>query len=201
MLSVKFKLGVMSMKSFCFLILALLAWTAAFAQQSAKSTLYIVNDSRGGGLGLRPLTLKVLDGEQEVASVKNHQIVKLDIAEGAHSFALKSSSKGRVLLTMKAGETYFLRVSMDQGFTNAGARCVLMKPEEAVHWIPQAKQFVSESETPESVVPVSTQPAPLPTQVVVSSDPSESLGNRARIAREHQACLEAATENPKTICT
>jgi len=182
---------------------------SSFGQQP-QSTLYIVNDSKGGGFAMRPLTLKVLDGNQELASVKNHQVVKLNIAAGVHGFALKIASKDRTVLIAKPGETYFLRVSVDQGFAYAGTRCVLMKPEEAVYWIPEAQQFVAAQTTPviqapsvvqaPAVVTVSAHDQASPTGSIISSNSSESLGDAARRAKQHEACLELAKNNPSISC-
>src|SRR4029077_1718095 len=96
---------------------------AAVAQEKS---LYITNDSKGGAFAMRPLTLTVLDGRAELASVKNHKTVKVSIKPGVHGLALKIAYKDITVPTAKPGETYFLRVSVDQGLAYAGTRCVLM---------------------------------------------------------------------------
>jgi hypothetical protein len=191
------------------LIAATLGVGSSFGQQP-QATLYIVNDSKGGGFAMRPLTLKVLDGSQELASVKNHQVTKLSIAAGVHGFALKIASKDRAILTAKAGETYFLRVSVDQGFAYAGTKCVLMKPEEAVYWIPEAQQFVAAQPTlviqappspqPPAVVPVSTNEQTSLKGSTITTNSSDSLGDAARRAKQRKACLELAKGNPSITC-
>lgn len=202
------------------------------------ATLYVVNDSKGGDFAMRPLTLTILDGREELASVKNHKTVKVTIKPGVHGLALKIANKDITVLTAKPGETYFLRISVDQGLAYAGTRCVLMKPEEAVYWIPEAQQFVKDA--PPAAVPAVQEksPANLPVQsersippttvtptpatgreespqeeqaradrntVVVSAQPAssvpaESLGDAARRAKQHQACLKLASDNPSITC-
>jgi hypothetical protein len=157
---------------------------------------------------MRPLTLKVLDGNQELASVKNHQVMKLAIAPGVHGLALKIASKDRAVLTAKPGETYFLRVSVDQGFAYAGTKCVLMKAEEAIYWIPEAQQFVAAQPTPvvqappspqaPAVVPVSAPDQTSPKGSTISTD--SSLADAARSAKQRKACLELAKDNPSITC-
>lgn len=131
----------------------------AIAQNAANATLFIVNDSKGSGFALRPLTLKVLDGKTELASVKNHQTVRVDIKPGVHGLALKIAGKDITVLNAKPGEVYFLRVSVDQGFAYAATRCVLMKPEEAVYWFPEAQQLIKEPAPPSAAV-VTPKPSP-----------------------------------------
>ena len=115
---------------------------------SPNATLYVVNDSKGTGFALRPLTLKLLMDNQELASVKNHQIAKLSISPGDHGFALKIARKDVTVLHVKPGETYFMRVMVDQGFAYAATRCVLMSADEASYWIPEANQFRKEAKPP-----------------------------------------------------
>lgn len=214
-------------------LLALVLMFAGVAV-AQDASLYIVNDSKGGGFAMRPLTVTVLDGRTELASVKNHQTVKVDIKPGVHGLALKIANKDITVLTAKSGETYFLRVSVDQGFAYAGTRCVLMKPEDAVYWIPEAQQFVKDTppvsapavQTPapagppaqseKSVPAVAVTSAPQETAqeeqaradrntVVVSAPPAssvqtESLGDAARRAKQHKACLKLAADNPSLAC-
>jgi hypothetical protein len=197
-------------KRILILVIAVTLDVASSFGQQPQSTLYIVNDSKGGGFAMRPLTLKVLDGNQELASVKNHQVMKLSIAAGVHGFALKIASKDRTVLTAKPGETYFLRVSVDQGLAYAGTKCVLLKPEEAVYWIPEAQQFVAAQPTPvvqappspqtPAVVPVSAYDQTLPKGSTISTDSSGSLGDAARRAKQRKACLELAKDNPSITC-
>jgi hypothetical protein len=180
-----------------FLVVLLLFGGISVAQDAS---LYIVNDSKGGGFAMRPLTLKVLDGRTELASVKNHQTVKVSIKPGVHGLALKIANKDITVLTAKPGETYFLRVSVDQGFAYAGTRCMLMKPEEAVYWIPAAQQFIKDTPLASAVSAPAPQPAPVaaapisPTTIApirdsqstivdTDLDPNQSLGEAARRAR------------------
>ena len=215
------------------LVLILMFGGIAVAQDA---TLYVVNDSKGGGFAMRPLTLTILDGREELASVKNHKTVKVSIKPGVHGLALKIANKDITVLTAKPGETYFLRISVDQGLAYAGTRCVLMKPEEAVYWIPEAQQFVKDTppvpaiqekspanlpvQSERSITPTTVTPAPATGReespqeeqaradrntVVVSAQPAssvqaESLGDAARRAKQHQACLKLASNNPSITC-
>ena len=194
------------------LALILMFGGGAVAQDA---TLYIVNDSKGGGFAMRPLTLKVLDGRTELAAVKNHQTVKVNIKPGIHGFALKIANKDVTVLTAKPAETYFLRVSVDQGFAYAGTRCVLMKPEQAVYWVPEAQPYIKDTPPTSATSPPQPAPvvaAPSPAAVVApvpepqyaivdfNMDSSQSLGEGARRAKQHKACLELAKTNPSITC-
>jgi len=215
------------------LALVLMLCGVAVAQDAS---LYITNDSKGSGFAMLPLTLTVLDGRAELASVTNHKTVKVSIMPGVHGLALKIANKDITVLTAKPGETYFLRVSVDQGLAYAGTRCVLMKPEEAVYWIPEAQQFIKDA-APAAVPTVQTQsPANPPVQgdrstpaasvtpasttqetaqeekaradrntVVITAPPassvqSESVAEAARRAKQRQACLKLAADNPSKAC-
>jgi PEGA domain len=153
---------------FAFAIALLTSCTLFAESKSQNATLYVVNDSKGTGFALRPLTLKLLMDNQELASVRNHQVAKLSISPGDHGFALKIARKDVTVLHVKPGATYFMRVMVDQGFAYAATRCVLMSADEASYWIPEANQFRKEAKKPTSETATSSSRS----VVNISSNPT-----------------------------
>src|SRR5262249_26233559 len=81
--------------------------------QERTGTIYILESTRAKTIGRA--TYPVYVDEVLVADLDGGRYFVLRLPEGEHSFHSKHKKKGGVLLNIKAGETYYVRLKVEEG--------------------------------------------------------------------------------------
>ena len=107
-------------------------------QEPPKVTVYVIESTRAKTIGRK--TFPVYVDESQVCDLDGGRYVALSLPVGEHTFHSKSKKKGGIALDLKAGETYYLRLSVEEGayFLRDGGISLLPK-EEGLYSLKQMK--------------------------------------------------------------
>src|SRR5919204_2688227 len=94
---------------------------------SAKATVYVYRYKQFVGAALAP---SVYCDDVELARMENGRYFMATLEPGKHTFRSNDPQSG-VVLEMKAGEQYYMRVEIATGFMKGHGRLVLMPREQA----------------------------------------------------------------------
>jgi Protein of unknown function (DUF2846) len=145
--------------------------TPSVSPSSAKATVYVYRYKQFVGAALAP---SVYCDDVELARMENGRYFMVTLEPGKHTFRSNDPQSG-VVLEMKPGEQYYMRVEIATGFMKGHGRLVLMPREQASYELVSTKlkpldtNKVADKErvSVEEAHPQAAAPAPtLPTAAV-----------------------------------
>ncbi len=92
---------------------ALLFLACGSVQEKPTGVVYVLESTRAKTIGRA--TYPVYVDEVLTANLDGGRYVVLKLPEGEHSFHSKHKKKGGVLLNVKAGEIYYVRLNVEEG--------------------------------------------------------------------------------------
>jgi len=129
-----FWLGLVALLSVNVVIAAAQESSSAGAS-SAKATVYVYRYKQFVGAALAP---SVYCDDVELARMENGRYFMATLEPGKHTFRSNDPQSG-VVLEMKAGEQYYMRVEIATGFMKGHGRLVLMPREQASYELVSTK--------------------------------------------------------------
>src|ERR1700751_2543717 len=155
---------------------------AATGASAAKSTVYVYRYKQFVGSALAP---SVYCDDVELARMENGRYFMATLEPGKHTFRSNDPQSG-VVLEMKPGEQYYMRVEIATGFMKGHGRLVLMAREQASYELVSTKlkpldgnkvadkQRVSVEEAHPQAAPAAAAPAKAvePAQAAIPAAPT-----------------------------
>lgn len=120
-------------------------WTAGEA--TAKAKIHVYRYKQFSGKALNPSVF--CDGTQ-VAKMDNGRYFTMELDPGKHSFS-SNDKQSEIVLDLKPGATYYIRVDIAAGFFKGHGRLTLMQPEQGAPEVAKL-QYLSPGDVKDSRV-------------------------------------------------
>ena len=141
------------MKIFTLLFLFLAFTISAHAQTDERATVYIYQLHHIRTLGR--VAPPVFIDEHDVARLDGQRYLIAHLKPGRHAFRSKDKNKGGVEFELKSGETYYVRMEMQEGASVHGAHMLHVTDEEGAYEVKQMKAIKEADIKDKSIVDTS----------------------------------------------